>query len=139
MKKLPIGLQNFKNIIEEGYLYVDKTRQIYDLITEGKLYFLSRPRRFGKSLLLATLREIFQGNKELFQGLFIAEQTTYEWKASPILQFNFASLDTAPNEFEESLKQELLLIGKLFNVTLTTKNLVKQVKLKGKEIFVIWA
>ena len=80
MKKLPIGLQGFKEIIETDYLYIDKTRQIFELISHGKLYFLSRPRRFGKSLLLSTLTEIFKGNKELFNGLYIAEQTDYDWK-----------------------------------------------------------
>jgi len=61
MKKLPIGIQSLNTILREGYLYVDKTRQIYNLINEGKLYFLSRPRRFGKSLIVSTLKEIFQG------------------------------------------------------------------------------
>ena len=71
MKKLPIGIQTFSQIIENEYLYVDKTGIAYDLIESGKYYFLSRPRRFGKSLFVDTLQSLFQGEKELFEGLFI--------------------------------------------------------------------
>jgi len=71
MKKLPIGIQTFLEIVEEDYLYIDKTKLIYRLITSGKVYFLSRPRRFGKSLLLSTLEAIFKGKKEFFKGLWI--------------------------------------------------------------------
>ena len=65
MRKLPIGIQSFENIRNENYLYVDKTALIYQLVTKGKPYFLSRPRRFGKSLLISTLEAYFQGKKEL--------------------------------------------------------------------------
>jgi len=71
MKKLPVGIQTFSKIREEDYLYVDKTEQIHRLITSGAYYFLSRPRRFGKSLTLSTIREIYEGNKALFDGLWI--------------------------------------------------------------------
>ena len=70
-KKLPVGIQTFKDIIEDDYVYIDKTKYIYNLITSGKVYFLSRPRRFGKSLLISTLKEIFDGNKEIFKDLWI--------------------------------------------------------------------
>ena len=63
--KYPIGIQSFDQIIEDGYVYVDKTQLIYDLTHEGKIYFLSRPRRFGKSLLVSTLENYFLGRKEL--------------------------------------------------------------------------
>lgn len=69
--KYPIGMQTFDQIIERGFVYVDKTDLVYSLATEGKTYFLSRPRRFGKSLLLSTLRAYFEGKKELFAGLKI--------------------------------------------------------------------
>ena len=72
-RKLPIGIQDFEDIRKEGYLYVDKTQYIYDLFHGGKPYFLSRPRRFGKSLLLSTMRAYFEGKKELFEGLRIEE------------------------------------------------------------------
>ncbi len=72
LKPLPIGNQTFRKIIQGGYLYVDKTQHIYELIRYPTgVYFLSRPRRFGKSLLISTLDEIFQGNKELFKGLWL--------------------------------------------------------------------
>ena len=69
--KYPIGIQTFKNIREDDFAYVDKTAHIYRLASEGKCYFLSRPRRFGKSLLLSTLKSYFQGKKEMFEGLAI--------------------------------------------------------------------
>ena len=69
--KYPIGIQSFEQIITDGYVYVDKTDLIYSLVTEGKIYFLSRPRRFGKSLLVSTLENYFLGRKELFKGLKI--------------------------------------------------------------------
>ena len=68
--KYPIGIQTFSNIIEDGFVYVDKTDMVYSL-AKGKVYFLSRPRRFGKSLLISTLESYFQGKKELFKGLKI--------------------------------------------------------------------
>ena len=84
MKKLPIGLQSFKSVREDGFLYVDKTRLLSTLAKESKYYFLSRPRRFGKSLLLSTLKAYFQGKRELFEGLAIAELEK-DWKIYPVL------------------------------------------------------
>jgi hypothetical protein len=71
IQKYPIGLQDFEEIRKNGYVYVDKTPFIYQLITSYKYYFLSRPRRFGKSLLISTLECVFKGQKELFEGLHI--------------------------------------------------------------------
>ena len=82
--KYPIGIQNFEGLRKDGYAYVDKTALMYQLIDQGKYYFLSRPRRFGKSLLLSTLRAYFEGKRELFDGLAIAE-IEKEWKKYPIL------------------------------------------------------
>ncbi len=73
MQKLPIGIQNFENIRKNNYLYVDKTKQILQMIDKGECYFLSRPRRFGKSLTLSTLEAMFQGKAELFKGLYAEE------------------------------------------------------------------
>ena len=123
MKKLPIGLQNLAEIIQDGYLYVDKTQQIFNIISKGKLFFLSRPRRFGKSLLIATLKEIFEGNQALFKGLYIKEKTDYNWPSFPVLTFNFAKIETAPALFEDSLKRQLRLHGQSFDIHLTAKNL----------------
>ena len=69
MKKLPIGIQTFENLILEGFVYVDTTRFVHELASQSKYYFLSRPRRFGKSLFLSTLGAAFQGKRELFEGL----------------------------------------------------------------------
>jgi len=89
MKKLPIGIQTFSDIIREDYVYVDKTKIAIDLIRNGKYYFLSRPRRFGKSLFLDTLKEIFEGNKALFEGLHIYDQ--WDWTQSyPVIKIDFA-------------------------------------------------
>jgi len=85
---LPIGLQTFRQIIEEGYYYVDKTGMALDLIETGKYYFLSRPRRFGKSLLLDTIKELFEGHQALFKGL-VAE-TRWDWtRQFPVIQISF--------------------------------------------------
>ena len=87
-KKLPIGIQSFREIREEGHYYVDKTPLILQLIAGGKHYFLSRPRRFGKSLLLDTIKELFEGRRELFSGLYAEEN--WEWsKTHPVLLLSF--------------------------------------------------
>ena len=83
----PIGIQNFEKIRKDGYLYIDKTALIYQLVKTGSYYFLSRPRRFGKSLLLSTLEAYFQGKKELFEGLAM-EKLEKDWKEYPILHFD---------------------------------------------------
>lgn len=86
--KYPIGIQTFEQIIMDGYIYVDKTDLIYSLVTRGKIYFLSRPRRFGKSLLLSTLENYFQGRKDLFEGLKISELEN-NWLAYPVFHIDF--------------------------------------------------
>ena len=83
-RKYPIGIQSFENIRKEGYLYVDKTALIYQLVQTGKYYFLSRPRRFGKSLLLSTLQAYYEGKKELFEGLAMASLEK-DGKTYPVL------------------------------------------------------
>ncbi len=88
-RKLPIGIQDFETIRTGGYVYVDKTELIYNLVQDGKTYFLSRPRRFGKSLLVSTLEAYFLGRKDLFAGLAIADKET-EWAAYPVLKFSLA-------------------------------------------------
>ena len=89
-RKLPIGIQTFRQIREEPYYYVDKTAYIRRLVAEGKHYFLSRPRRFGKSLFLDTLKELFEGNEPLFKGLAIHDQ--WDWSVRhPVLRLSFGS------------------------------------------------
>ncbi|MDQ6993463.1 MAG: ATP-binding protein [Mariprofundus sp.] len=87
-KKLPIGIQTFSNLIREGYCYVDKTKLIYQMVVGGKYYFLARPRRFGKSLLVSTLKSLFKGEQELFKGLAIERE--WDWSRShPVIHFSF--------------------------------------------------
>ena len=86
--KYPIGIQDFERIITDGYVYVDKTALIYRLVTEGSIYFLSRPRRFGKSLLVSTLKAYYQGKKELFKGLAI-DSLEKEWAEHPVFHLSF--------------------------------------------------
>ena len=94
MQELPIGIQTFSDIIQNDYLYVDKTEKIFDLVKNPKgVYFLSRPRRFGKSLLISTLNEIFEGEKELFKDLWI-HKTDYAWEKHPIVRIDFSKKKT---------------------------------------------
>ena len=89
MKKLPIGISTFSTIREENYIYIDKTQDAYNLITDYKFTFLSRPRRFGKSLFLDTLQEIFEGNQKLFEGLYIYDK--WDWsKKHPVIKLSFS-------------------------------------------------
>jgi hypothetical protein len=123
MKKLPLGIQTFKEIIQEGYLYVDKTRFIYDIAANGKNYFLSRPRRFGKSLTLSTLASIFKGEKELFEGLYIYDQP-WEWKKWPVLRFDLSEFSEEKDEddlklfIKRSLRQKAEAFGIQVNESL---------------------
>jgi hypothetical protein len=114
MKKLPIGISDFKELIEGNYIYVDKTEYIYKLINQGKYYFLSRPRRFGKSLLLSTIRYLFQGQKDLFKDLYIYDK--WNWNETyPILRIDLSHLSiTNEKEFENQMELLLKEIGKEF-------------------------
>ncbi|WP_456370652.1 ATP-binding protein, partial [Thermodesulfatator atlanticus] len=90
MKKLPVGIQSFVEIRTEGYYYVDKTPFVRKLVDQGKYFFLSRPRRFGKSLFLDTLRQAFLGKRELFRGLFLEEN--WDWsKKYPVIYISFGA------------------------------------------------
>ncbi len=105
-KPVQASTYNFRRIIEEGFLYVDKTRQLYELVRYGiGIFFLARPRRFGKSLLLSTLAEIFRGNKELFQGLWIYE-SDYNWQEYPIIHIDFSRYQV---QNVQELKQRIQL------------------------------
>ena len=86
--KYPIGIQSFERIIEDGYVYIDKTDLIYSLTHGGSIYFLSRPRRFGKSLLVSTLKNYYLGHKELFKGLKI-DSLEKDWNVHPVFHVDF--------------------------------------------------
>jgi len=98
----PIGIQTFEDIIRDKYAYVDKTRQVYDLANTGKCFFLSRPRRFGKSLLISTLEAYFRGRKELFKGLAIEKLET-KWEQYPVLWLDLNNENYKDAETLESI------------------------------------
>ena len=101
--KYPIGIQNFESLRKDGYTYVDKTAMIHQLVVQGRYYFLSRPRRFGKSLLISTLEAYFSGRRDLFSGLAMEKLET-DWTACPVLHLD---LNTARYDSKESLDEIL--------------------------------
>ncbi len=114
--KYPVGIQTFQNIINEGYVYVDKTDLVYSLVSEGKIYFLSRPRRFGKSLLISTLENYFLGRKELFKGLAIEKLET-EWKEYPVFHIDFNGSDyKEARTFDKKINDYLIDWERTYNV-----------------------
>lgn len=132
-------------MITKGYLYVDKTKQIYDLITGGRYYFVSRPRRFGKSLLISTLKEIFLGNKQLFDDLWIA-QSDYEWEPHPVIQLDMSKLVfDSTEELKKSLSWMIEFIAQTYNIDVSQapsgqeklEYLVKQLEQKFSQGVVI--
>ena len=106
LQKLPVGDSSFESIRDDGCVYVDKTRYLFRMADEGKYYFMSRPRRFGKSLTIATLRCLFQGKKELFDGLWIVEDGQWEWKEYPVIVIDF---NLIPRFNAEALRQGISL------------------------------
>jgi len=114
-RKLPIGIQSFESIRRDGHLYVDKTAYVHNLVHEGKPYFLSRPRRFGKSLLVSTMRAYFEGRRELFEGLDIerleAESAQVEgrepWVARPVFHFDLTGQSYTEVAIEDVLAEQL--------------------------------
>lgn len=113
--KYPIGLQSFEEIITGKYTYVDKTKFIHRLVDAGKYYFLSRPRRFGKSLLLSTIKAYFEGKKSLFEGLYIADKEQ-EWIQYPVIMLTLAGYNPSQDNLQEIISNQLsqyeLLYGK---------------------------
>jgi hypothetical protein len=123
MKKLPLGTQNFKILIENNYLYIDKTQYIHQMIETGRIYFLSRPRRFGKSLLLSTIEEIYKGNKKLFKGLYIYDKWDWDNK-NPVIKIDFgAGKYKTPEDLENSIEEQLYRIGRENEVEIYSKTL----------------
>jgi hypothetical protein len=120
--KYPIGLQDFGKIRKEGFLYIDKTQLIYNLIESGNYYFLSRPRRFGKSLLLSTIKEIFSGNKKLFEGLWIHDQWNWE-QIHPVIHLRLSKLDYQQLGLYEALNLEIGILAKDLGIELEASHL----------------
>lgn len=119
-KKLPIGIQTFSEIVEHGtYYYVDKTQKIIEMIDESKYIFLSRPRRFGKSLTLDTIAELFSAHQTLFKGLYAEQHWNWNIKY-PIIRFNFAKgVDKTLHDFKNSLMTQIRINAEHLQVTLS--------------------
>lgn len=128
-KKLPIDIQAFEIMRGEDYLYVDKTHDIYRMATQGRFYFLSRPRRFGKSLLVSTLKCLFQGRKELFEGLWITEHSEWEWKKHPVVLIDFSDIaNRTPERLEGGLETTLVSIAEEHQVHLKNQLVTSKFK-----------
>jgi hypothetical protein len=117
-KKLPIGVQDFRILREENSVYIDKTQYVFRIIEEANYYFLSRPRRFGKSLLLSTFKELFEGSKELFEGLWIEDK--WDWsKQNPVVHISFAAAGLRVVSLEQSIQTILDNCANEHGITLT--------------------
>ena len=119
LKPLPTTTATFRDIIEGGYLYVDKTQYIYELVKQPKgAWFLSRPRRFGKSLFVSTLDELFRGHRHLFQGLWI-DGSDYGWEEHAVIRLDFNLYPSATaDELQNNIKHYLALVAQQYHVTL---------------------
>ncbi len=116
LPRLPLDLSTFSELRAKNYIYVDKTEYAYKLITEGRRYFLSRPRRFGKSLFISTLKEILSGNRNLFKDLWI-DHSDYEWQPHAVVSLDFASMNARNSErFEVGLIYRLVKHAEFYNV-----------------------
>ena len=116
MNKYPLGIQTFEDIINDDFLYIDKTKEIYKL-TKGRYYFYARPRRFGKSLMLSTIKSLYQGKKELFKGLWIEDK--WDWsKTYPVIHVGFSSMGHRVIGLKNAINRRLNNIADDFNVTL---------------------
>jgi hypothetical protein len=117
-KLLPTSTSSFRDIIVEDKLYVDKTEYIYQLVRQKGAWFLSRPRRFGKSLFVSTLDEVYRGNRELFQGLWI-DRSDYEWEPYPVIRLDFNLYpSTTAAELQSNIKRYLTQIAAQHNIAL---------------------
>jgi hypothetical protein len=132
MKNLPIGIQTLPKLIERNCVYVDKTELVHQLVTRGAFYFLSRPRRFGKSLLISTLKELYLGNKTVFQGLWI--ENNWDWsKTNPVVHFSFDALSYHQMGLAEALSHELKKWAERYDIALKETNYKEQfLELLGK-------
>ncbi len=119
MKNLPLGIQDFRELREKDLLYIDKTEIIHNLLV-SKYYFLSRPRRFGKSLLISTLHELFTGNKALFKGLWIEDKI--EWQSYPVIRIDFSAIDYKGNGFWSAIQKYLRNIAESYQIQLESES-----------------
>ena len=127
MKDLPIGIQTFKKMREGNYVYVDKTEHIYALARKDTSAFLSRPRRFGKSLLLETFKELFLGSENLFQGLWIHDK--WDWsKTYPVIHLSFDAMSYQGLGLEGAISYELKILAKTYDIQFSNDDYKTQFK-----------
>jgi len=142
--KLPIGIQDFGEVITGGYTYVDKTEYLYNLISTGKPYFISRPRRFGKSMTVSTLEAIFKAKRELFKGLWI-DQSNWDWETYPVIRLDMSNANKySPEALKLSLIELLKEIADDHDLTLKgaspadhLRNLIIQLASKHNSVVVL--
>lgn len=116
IQKYPIGLQDFGGIRNNGFVYVDKTPFVHQLITSHKYYFLSRPRRFGKSLFISTLECVFKGQKELFEGLYIYDK--WAFGEYPVIRISFSNIGYRTKGLLKAIADELVQISEQYDIVL---------------------
>ncbi len=142
-KKLPLGLQDFRKIIENGFLYVDKTAYLYKMASNPGAYFLSRPRRFGKSITIATLYELYSGSRELFAGLWIEDK--WDWnRKNPVLRISFTAISYQSLGLRAAIEQEFRQIAAQQGLALQTqgvgaqfRELIAQMSANGKVVVLV--
>ncbi|MBK8453897.1 MAG: AAA family ATPase [Thiofilum sp.] len=126
LQRLPVGIQTFEKLRQDNYLYVDKTEAIHQLLcSNAGYYFLSRPRRFGKSLLLSTIKEIYQGKRTLFDGLWIADQWNWN-KVHPVIHLSFASMGYRTMGLEAAIAAELQALAQQLGLVLPPTEIDRQ-------------
>ena len=147
-EKIAQGTYDFRNMRKDGYRYVDKTALLYPLVTRGmdSFFFISRPRRFGKSLMLSTLECLFRGERELFKGLAI-DKMDYDWESYPVLHFNFGTMDVTTLEgfkqqFVERIARSVVSAGGTYNPAVTPATnfsdaIQKLAKERGKPVVIL--
>ena len=146
MKSINRGNSTFEVLKAKDYIYVDKTKYLYNLIKDdGSYYFLSRPRRFGKSLTLSTLDAIFKGKRELFKGLYI-DSTDYDWKEHPVIHIDFSNIEyISILNLRKQIKDNLLIIASKYNVKIqddfeynqVLNSLIEELSKNGKVVVLI--
>lgn len=143
LQKLPVGIQTFSKLIDENYLYVDKTALIYRLLRSGGYFFLSRPRRSGKSLTLSTIASIYRGERALFASLWIEDQ--WDWnKVHPVIHLSFSGIGYQTQGLEGAIEAELRLVGSQFGISFEQigidrifAELLRKLSVQGKVVLLI--
>ena len=120
-QRLPIGLQDFRSMIEGNFKYIDKTQYLYHIVSAGKFYFLARPRRFGKSITISTLQELYSGSRELFKGLWIEDQ--WDWsKKHPVIRLSLKDVNFEQLGLEQALFERIEELSRHVNVPIEKQN-----------------